>query len=223
LTEQLVKYNDNELPANFVALAVSISNGEAGHSGLLIRYKGVDHLCHFPGNNLPEIVSVPNTDIYVYRVWDLVSTDDIDEGGAFLSHCKHVCDNSNIIYGYVHDGSSYDYRGTYQNRTDLPEIGTCVGFCLNILNHQVLLHGEEDKYFHIDDWNDEDEWFKYDEYAQRAIAALFPDVDMELYNSFKKRITPLQYLCSAYLYDYSIRRTAVDEIGREVEGYLRAL
>lgn len=223
LTDQLIKYNDSEFPENFVALTVNISDGEAKHSGLLIRYKGIDHLCHFPGNSLPEIVPVSNVDVYVYRVWDLVSIDDFDEVGAFLSHCKYVCGQSNIIYGYINDGSSYDYRGAYLNRTELPEIGTCVGFCLNILNYHVLTSGEEYLYFHIDDWHDNNEWFEHDGFAHRQIADRFPNVDMELYNRFKKRITPLQYLCSAYLYNYSIRRADVDSIAPQVEGHLRAL
>jgi hypothetical protein len=221
LTDSLVRYNDKRLPENFVALAVSVNDGEAKHSGLLIRYKGSDHLCHFPAVSPPEIADVPNNDLYVYRIWDMIAPADSDEVGAFLSHCKYVCENCNITYGYVHDGSGYNERGNYQNSTDLPELGTCVGFCLNILNYQIFLQNQGALYFQIDDW--EAGRFGYDWWCEPQIIEKFPDLDLELYTRFKKRITPLQYLCSSAFNDYPIRRETVDEIADEVGGYLSSL
>lgn len=217
IKENLIKFNDNSLPDNFVALTTKIRNKEAFHAGILIRYKSKNYLHHFGGDSPPEVIEDFSEDgKFIYKIVDFIDIDDESDVGAFLAHCKRICRNSNITYGYIADGSSYNNRGEFISRIGLPEFGTCVGFCVGTLSGAIVdLNGET--YFNLDDWDDSNVFDRVDAWSMDQARNKYPNLDWTLYNSFKKRITPIEYLSSAFLNSYPITKESIGEIEPSVQ------
>ena len=213
----LSKYNDHALPSNFVSIAVQVSpdNLIPYHAGILIRYQSVDYLHHFPGATPPLVEEdFDKNGWYVYKVLDCFHYDDESEIGAMLQYFRRVCAASQITYSYTSDGSGYDHRGEFNSRVGLPELGTCVGFCLNSLNNAIV--DVQTSILFLDDWDNTEFDERIDLWSQNNILRQFPDLDWDLYNSFKKRITPLEYLCVAYHDTYPIKKDSIDSLKEEV-------
>ena len=139
IKNNLIKFNQNILPENFVSIAVRISEKEPHHAAILIRHKTYNYLHHFPGNEPPIVIENFDEDgWYIYKILDSFYTEDESEIGSFLQHCKRICSNSNITYSYIVDGSHYDSNGVFASNVGLPELGTCVGFCINTLNNGLI-------------------------------------------------------------------------------------
>jgi hypothetical protein len=207
-TQLLVKYNTQALPNSFVAIACKIVNKQATHSAILIRLNNIDYLHHFGGNAPPEVTQDFTADAwYIYKTIDAISTDDESEVGAFLQYCKRICSNSNITYGFIADGSTYDDRGVFITRLGLPEFGTCVGFCANTLSNTLI--DADACYFELNDWDDSGIDQRVDSWAIMQAAKKYPDLDWNLYNAFKKRITPLEFLASSFVNEYPILKEKI--------------
>lgn len=209
----LIKYNGSNLPENFIGITTLIVNKKPVHAGILIRYKNQDFLHHYPGGTCPpeveENFNPSNGNWYIYKVADFINEDE-NEVAAFLSYCKRICRNSKISYGYITDNSRYDITGKFISNSSLPEIGTCVGFCINtIAGFMIDLQGG---LFELDDWDDSDIPAFYDFESQERTKIQYPKMDWELYNLFKKRITPLEYLCSSFLSSFPIRKKEVQTL-----------
>ena len=214
----LTKFNESSLPENFVSIAVRIEDHEASHAGILIRYRGINFLHHFPGGDPPVVEENFNEDgWYVYKIMPAFEVEDENEIGSFLQYCKRVCSHSQISYSYIADGSSYEDRGFFISRIGLPEMGTCVGFCLNTLNNALI--GVE-QILQLDDWSDSEviEWV--DHWGRAQVLKKYPDIDWNLYNAFRKRITPLEYLCSSLVNNYPIRKVTIDSLKPAVQRFI---
>jgi hypothetical protein len=151
--ENLIRFNSSELPENFVSLATKVDEKKRPtHSAILIRYDKRHFLHHFPGKEPPEVIDdFEEENWYVYKIFDVINPEDQNEVGAFLQHCRRVCRKSGITYSYILDGSHYDNLGDFISKNGLPELGTCVGFCINTLSNSIL---DADSYLSIDDWDD---------------------------------------------------------------------
>jgi len=208
IEDELIKFNEAKLPENFVSIAVRIENGEAGHAAILIRHIKINYLYHFPGGTPPEIIQGFNEEgWYIYKIWEIINCEDENEVGAFLQHCRRVCEKSEITYSYITDGSKHNFQGEFESKSGLPELGTCVSFCLNTLTNSLI---DAESYFHLDDWDDSELKESVDKWSQDQVKKKYPDLDWTLYNAFKKRITPIEYLCSAFLIDnYPIRKEKI--------------
>lgn len=186
IKKSLVKFNESALPENFVALAVAVSNNmRPYHAAILIRLNNVDYLHHYgPTPVLQE--NFDTTDWYIYKVLDTISIDDEDEVGAFLQHCKRVSANSKMTYSFIADGSSYDDSGAFVSGSGLPELGTCVSYCVNTLSTALI---DSDSYFKLDDWDDSEisEVEYLDNYGLKSAFTKYPNLDRGLYNAFRKR------------------------------------
>lgn len=211
---ELVKFNDSSLPESFVALAVELGvNNQPYHAAILIRLNGEHHLHHYWGQT--QVISDFETDkIYVYKTIDFIAEDDEEEVGAFLEHCYRVCENSNMTYSCVIDGSGYDTLGRYIPNSGLPELGTCVGFCLNTLSAASL----GAPYLMLSDWDASTipEDSAHDAFGHRHASARYPDLNWSEYNAFRKRISPLEYLCSAFFDVYPIRKAQIDSVTEQM-------
>lgn len=207
----LTKYNTKNLSENFVAIATKIYNKKAVHAGVLIRYKNKDYLHHYPGGNqIPLVDENFNGDgWYIYKSADFINEDEY-EVGAFLQYCRRICKNSKISYGFITDGSKYDQNGKFIAKSELPEIGTCVGFCINTLTGSII--DIKDTMFELDDWTDSDILKQYDSAFLQKNKEKYPDLDLNLYNLFRKRITPIEYLCSSFFHSYPIRKDEISDI-----------
>jgi hypothetical protein len=217
-----VKFNSATLPACFVSIAVRVENRVAHHAAILIRYRGVHYLHHYPGSTKPEVVEDFDEDgWYVYKIVEQIDSADETDVAAFLQHCRRVCAKSNITYGYIADGSTYDDRGEFISRIGLPEFGTCVGFCANTLSS--VLEDVEEGYFDLDDWDDSEIIPWVDVWGRKEALRKYPNLDWSLYNAFKKRIPPIDYLCSAFLDSYPIKKRAIDRLRPGVQARIEEL
>ncbi len=215
IKKDLVRFNESALPNSFVAIAVELDDAKVPcHAGILIRLNDVNYLHHYCG--APQLLnSFDPSKWFVYKIINIVKVDDENEIGAFLMHCKRVCENSEITYSCVFDGSAYNAEGKFESLSGLPELGTCVGFCLNTL---AIYFIDRESYLQIDDWDESSipENFPLDNFGQRQTFARHPNIDRGLYNAFRKRISPLDYLCAAFIDIYPIARQQIDEISQEV-------
>lgn len=219
IKRKLVKFNENSLPENFVAITTQIVNNVATHAGILIRHKSINYLHHFPGYAPPEVVeNFDATDEwYIYKIADFIE-DDESEVGSFLSRCKKICAESKISYGFIIDNSFYNESGNFVSRNGLPEFGTCVGFCINTLYDAIIdLDGD---YFLLDDWDSMEIDPDLNERLNIYTASKYPRLDWALYNSFKKRIKPIEYLSSAFVDSYPIRKIDLSNIEPIVQEYI---
>ena len=219
LIDYLIKFNEQDLPENFVSIATKIENKEATHAAILIRHKSINYLHHFPGNTSPEVIEDFNEDgWYVYKIIEAINVDDEFEVGAFLQHCKRICNKSNITYSFIADGSSYNDRGEFLSRLGLPELGSCVGFCVNTLTGGLI--DVQDSLFELDDWDDSEINQFVDKWAMQQVNNKYPDLDWSLYNAFKKRIKPIEYLCSSFIDTFPIRKSQIEAILPEVQSVI---
>lgn len=214
IRKHLVRFNESELPSSFVAMVVALNPRKIPvHAGLLIRLNGVNYFHHF--GSRPRIIENFNTsDWYVYKVINIIKVGDESEVASFLNHCKQVVNKSKITYSCIFDGSQYDSEGEFESASGLPELGTCVGFCLNTLALYVIDH---DSYLNLNEWEEDSTvGFSLDNYGQEQTFDKYPSLDKKLYDSFHKRITPTEYLCAAFFDDYPVHKHQIDSIASDV-------
>jgi len=216
ITDELLKYNEQDLPKSFVSLAVKIEEKVATHAALLIRLNNIDYLHHFPGNEKPKIEIDFNGDgWYIYKILKFLNIEDDNDVASILSHCKRICEKSEITYSYIADGSSHTNKGEFISKMGLPEFGTCVGFCLNTLT-SLMFDSEDKSILELSEWDDSEieEWV--DNYGKAQAQKKYPNLDWVLYNSFKKRITPIDYLCSSLFETYPINKKQIETVKPKV-------
>lgn len=220
----LLRFNDHDLPNNFVSIAVQIDEKDLTpkHAAILIRHEKINYLHHFPGSTLPEVIDNFNeSGWHIYKIIESFNVNDASEVGAFLQYCKRVCSQSEITYSYIADGSSYDDKGQFISRMNLPEFGTCVGFCINTLTNAII--DVEDSILSLDDWDDSEiiEWV--DEWSKKQAKEKYPNLDWALYNAFKKRVTPLEYLCASFFNKYPIKKNEIESVKEMVSDTIRSI
>jgi len=215
IKKHLVKFNEEALPDSFVALMVSISSKKVpAHAGILIRLNGTNHFHHF-GRRPVVMENFNPKEWLVYKIINLIKVDDESEVASFLQHCRRICSKSKIKYSCTFDGSQYGLDGGFESATGLPELGTCVGFCLNTIALYAIDH---DSCLQLEDWDASSipKDFYLDNYGQEQAFEKYPLLDVEVYNAFRKRITPTEYLCSAFFDEYPIRKQQIEAIEEDV-------
>ncbi|MBF9141059.1 hypothetical protein [Hymenobacter properus] len=217
IIKNLKRFNDESLPNSFVALAAKVNElKQFGHAAILIRLKGRNFLYHYPSFTLPVVEDdFDEHGWYFYKIFSQIRVDDVNEVEGFLDLCRWICGKSNIMYAFFADKSNYNSKGEYISKNGLPELGTCVSFCVNTLSGFMP---EVDSYLELDDWNSSSlgNMASYDLLLQEY--ARGKDIDMNIYNAFKKRVTPLEYVTSAFLEEYPIKREWISEIAPIVQG-----
>jgi len=204
----LINSDLNDLRSDFVAVAIKIREGEATHAGLIISTNGKYFLFHF----IPQgvgLIDVPKSEWYFHKVFDFISS---DESAAFLSHCKIIKKESKPTFGYSYDGSYYDSSGTYFSKNNLPQIMTCVGFCMNV----VLGYIESKVYFEFESWPSDPSTETYFDEHEKEFIEKFPDHDIEKVKENWRRITPAEYFASGFL-QIPIKRIEINKIIENVK------
>lgn len=224
ISNKLYKFNDHRLPENFVSIAVQICQKDKSpfHAALLIRHNKINYLYHFPGEKLPRIEGHFNeSGWHIYKILDSFNENDESEIESVLQHCKRICEKSKITYSFILDGSKYDDKGNHISGTSLPELGTCVGFCINTLNN--LLIDIEGSLLHLDDWDDSNIKENINNWSINQVKSNYPDIDWVEYNAYKKRVTPLEFLCISYFSDFPIRKSQIESISDSVQTEINSL
>lgn len=220
LIDYLIKFNEQDLPENFVSIATRIEDKQATHAAILIRHQSINYLHHFSGLRAEVIEDFNDDGWYIYKIIEAINVDDKYEVGAFLQYCKRVCNNSNITYSFISDGSYYTDSGEFVSVNGLPELGSCVGFCVNTLTGGLI--DVQDSLFELDDWDDSTIYQvkAHDDWALKQVDKKYPDIDWALYNAFKKRIEPIEYLCSSFIDTFPIRKSQIEAILPEVQSVI---
>jgi hypothetical protein len=221
IINNLKRFNDESLPSSFVALAAHINDlRQFGHAAILIRLQDRNFLFHYPGSTLPVVEDdFDENGWYFYKIFSQVKVDDENEVSAFLQSCRWICDKSNITYSFFADKSIYDSTGAYISKNSLPEFGTCVSFCINTLSDFIP---EGDSYLELDDWDSSTlgNMESFDLKLQEYVKTKHKGIDINTYNAFKKRITPLEYIASAFVDEYPIRREWLSDISSTIQNVI---
>lgn len=217
IEEQLERVLEANKDDNFVSLGVAIANNDGiqqgVHSALFICLKGDLYIFHF----LPEGIyfhhtnELPNIGNYYHKKLEFMSTSpSVIE--AFIAHCKSIQAQSNLEFGFIFDGSYYNpITHKHFSKSGLPELSTCVGFCINVLSGWII---EKELYLEISDWNSINvEHPSFNEYYRTNLSK-FPNINQGQFKAHHKRITPNECTASAYfgMSDITIAKAKIDSI-----------
>jgi hypothetical protein len=173
------------------------------HSAFVIQYNNELYEFHYTGSDI-ELISLRRD--YFHKITDTIN---INEVPAFLAQCTNIQKNANPKYGYFYSGESYDINGNHSSNSNLGEVMTCVGFCLNVLKG---FHEEED-YIEYSDWNSD----SHEEPNYLKNYCDWHGLDPEKIQSSHRRITPRELLISGFFKELPIRKFDIDKKKSNVE------
>lgn len=201
----LLKSDQQNLDEYFVAAACEINAiGQAKHVGLIIHCNEGYFLFHYEGGETVELEEDPIDIWYFHKAFDFILPEFC---GDFLGHCKKIQENAKPIYGFFYPGSYYS-DGVYYSENQLPEYMTCVGFCINVVKGFI----EADEFFAFEDWNAEDIDQEYIDSMIAKIQIVNPNITAESIAENIRRIRPTEFISSAFINEYPIRKEAIDVI-----------
>jgi hypothetical protein len=218
LKEKLIRLRDVSTEENFVAIGVTITaiDGiqQGGHSAIFLCLEKTLYIFHFFPENVifQEAQQDAAYNYYYLKKLDYFS-DDETELIMFKSYCERIKEKSNLKFGFVFGGSFYDpLTGEYfSDSLTLPELSTCVGFCINVLTGWIF---EIEKYLEFDDWETitlEHPGFRN---VFERVRERYPTLNEEEYNAKHKRIHPNELTISSYfsVENMPIRKKMIDEL-----------
>jgi hypothetical protein len=205
--------DDHKLNDNLVGVAVRINrDGVAVHSALIIGVDGDYSLFHFDGDVLFDNPT-PTDQWFFCKSLDFVNAEEYSLN--FLAHCKTIMKEDTPLYGFLFDGSYYDERGKYFTETGIRNYTTCVGFCIKVISGFMQSYN---KYFEFDDWNEDsmepinEQVSEYFQLFFQTLKITSPHITEDDFRKYYKRITPAEYVASAYLSELPIRKQSIDEV-----------
>ncbi|MEM6267925.1 MAG: hypothetical protein AAF998_00740 [Bacteroidota bacterium] len=192
---------------DFVAIACDPSDPAYPHAAFIIRLGSKMYEYHFNGLRI-ELTT--NTTDYFHIVTETIPQEEVP---SFIAHCRNIQKKANPQYGFFYPGSSYDFHGNHQSKTDFGEYMTCVGFCLNVMKGFL-----EEDYLAYLDWDNLP--FPTNAYLQRF--ASLRELDIADINAHHRRITPIELLNSALFSQLPIRKSSIDAELPQVQQYIDA-
>ncbi len=193
----IVKSFGTSEPENFASAAVLLDkNGHAYHAGIIVKFANEYKLLHYPGPGQPVLfIDVP---VYEEHNWyyhrQFVFVDEFLVM-SFFAHCEMVAGSANPKYGFVFPDSFYQ-EGNYITKNGVPEYMTCVGFCLNVIQG----FNPKETYIDYTDWDWQDipmQQVWVDQFIVQ-FKVDFPHFSDEDILKFLKRVSPAEYLTSAF-------------------------
>lgn len=211
--------NESTETEDFVSIAANYHKGDVMHAAIIIRYKNINYLHHYPGYEDPVVKeNAPSESWGVFSILRSIETE--DEVGAVLAWCRRICAQSNIKYEFTLNNSYYNQDGNYVEKEGLPETGTCVGFCLSTLN--TILPEANRHYIELTDWDYFDGDTILSKVGRTRLALQYPRLDWNTLSLFRKRMTPLEYFCTSFITKYPIRKTQLSKITSKVNAQIIA-
>lgn len=200
----------DELPKFFISVAILIDREKRPvHSGILIKFDDKVYLCHYPDMNEYPIIEEYSGNNYFFNVIDCFNIKEKDEVKSIYHYLRIVCKQSRMSYGYIIEDSSYKSDGKFDSKLNLGELGTCVSFCLYILNYLNL--NNDSNYMNTDDWDDSEVNEEKDIFLRNMLKTLKPNFDEETYLKNRKRIKPLELYTGSFQEGTPIRKSFVDK------------
>lgn len=221
--EKLSKLNSCQTNEDYIAICIELNNEGIGkHCGILICYEEELTFFHYDGRVKLELLlieDIPNN--YYIKTTSIFEEDKIL---AFKAYCEILTLEVSPDYGFIFTNSFYNPDGTYYSENNLPDITTCVGFCINVIRGFLY---NNDKYINIEDWDDS----SLEEFTQDFIEIIenqlndIGSIDIlrlnEIKNSFFKRIKPSELTSSAFFNEIPIRKIDIDFVNPTVQNLLQ--
>ena len=204
--EKLSKLNSCQTNEDFIAICITLNEQGIGHHcGVIICYEEELTFFHFDGNVKLEILQIDEIPNNFYIKKTSIFEDDKILG--FKAYCEILSLEVSPNYGFIFTNSFYNADGTYYSENNLPDITTCVGFCINVIRGFLY---NNDKYIDIEDWDDS----SLEEFTQDFIEIIetqlsyIESIDIsrleDIKNSFFKRIKPSELTSSAFFKEVPI-------------------
>ena len=191
---------------------MSIENGEVSHSGLFIRYLATNHFFHFDSKKVLLIEIPIGIDYCFFKQLDFIPDELIP---SIYNYFKIVEKTANPTYGYFYTGSFYD-SSSYEfiDEHSMPEIMSCVGFCLNVLK-TILRQNDFIKYidWHFHNGITEDDVLRYFEKSVKN----FPNIDLAEFTKHVRRILPIEYYTAGFSHTIPVEKSFTDLYIKDVK------
>ncbi|MDV6170214.1 hypothetical protein R1T16_17390 [Flavobacterium sp. DG1-102-2] len=213
---QIHRLRDYDLTKNFLAISIITNDLGIGiHSGIIACHNSEVTYMHFTGKIKLQTLDIFPDNMYIKEltIFDRALI------GYYKTQMEIIAQEANPIYGVVFQDSFYKADGTYYSETNLPDICTCVGFCVNTIRAMMYNNSE---YLLLDDWDEttlqsiEDDLpgmvFSTLEYLDQHVGGISED----LKNRMVKRIKPSELTSSAYFEAMPIPKVNVDYINPTV-------
>lgn len=188
----------------FVAIGNLLSGTESTHSAFIIRYNSRISAFHFTGYSID--FEEMGRDYYHIET-PVIHKDEVP---AFIALCLNIQKKANPLYGFFYSGESYDFEGNHRSDTDLGEVMTCAGFCLNVLKGFL-----EEDYIAYADWENIP-------YPNLGYATRFCNengLDINKIQPSHRRITPRECLISCMFDVLPIRKSQIDAAQQMVQDF----
>lgn len=209
ILKELLPLHPDSFQEDFVGIYVSVENGRANHAGLITSSKGRLYSCHYDKTQIvfKQSPSSPKSDTIFVKKLEIVDKRLIP---SFLSHCQRISEEANPKYGMFYRGEYYQ-DGQYYTENGLPQLMTCVGFCLNVINGFI----EEEKYLEFEDWIPVSE--QAEQYFLQFVEKFteeYPDLDVDELKKSLRRIKPSELMSSAYFTNLPVRKNDTQPVNK---------
>lgn len=214
IKKQLSASDVETLPEAFVAAAAQISaKGTFTHAGIAVGSDAGKHLFHFNSKSTRKV------ELEYCRMYYQLEFQTIPPylAEAFFVHCSEALDSASPEYGYFYNGTYFKEGKLINPNEGSPYRMTCVGFCLGLLNGWNVIVDAEAFIAH-EDWDSSNSLTDIEKTVElKELKALYPYLEEEELSKDIKRIKPSQYLASAYVNEFPVRKTSVDPIASVLE------
>jgi hypothetical protein len=198
---------------DFVAIAVMVDiEGIGYHSGLVICIEEIFYFFHYTGAEvLMDEINVFTNDLFIKKM-DIIEPEKVE---YFKGFCEILLEEVQPQYGWVFTDSFYNGDGTYYSEIGLPDITTCVGFCINVIRGSFY---NNESYISIEEWDSssftelQQSFMNHISSQLSRIEQIDPErLNLITQNNFK-RITPSELTSSAFYKDLPISKQNIDEL-----------
>lgn len=216
IEENLTLLSDCDNSEDFIAIGIVVNrSGIGSHSGLIICLEEEFYFFHYTGKDVlmekfDDFDGMP-TNLYIKKL-TIFESSQVEYIKAF---CEILQDEVQPQYGWVFTDSFYNGDGTYYSEEGLPDITTCVGFCINVIRG-VLYNNE--MYVSIEDWDDS----SFGEYQHdfmdmiteqlARLEEIDPERLAEITQNTYKRIMPSELTSSGFFEQLPIRKKSIDPV-----------
>jgi hypothetical protein len=199
---KLTRSLDSDRSENFIALAMRIGFPRqriyGRHVGILVCIRGDMKNFHWDENAIyleklelfEEAENVYHKEIKHFPVSNFF----LD---AMLARFRSILENSEITYGIIAQSEAhYNEKGVFEGLAGLPEICSCVGFCIYVIKGFLF---KSKKFIEINEWENVEieshpklmEWYN-------NAKEIYPNLSEEEYRKNHRRILPNEFVLAGY-------------------------
>jgi hypothetical protein len=189
---------ESDRTTDFVAIGNIINEvAYSYHAGFVIQHEGMLYEFHYTGK---DVKFNPIENDYFHKITNTIASDEV---AAFVAQCLQIQKKANPKYGLYYSGECYDKEGNYISSSNLGEVMTCVGFCLNVLKGFL-----EEEYLLYSDWTAETPEFKQFLNEFCRINNIDP---LKIASPLSRRITPRECLTTCFFSQLPITKDNIDK------------